>query len=259
MKTVLKTLNKYKYLLQQLVLKDIKLKYRRSYLGYVWTLLEPLLTMIVLAVVFDKLRGKDDPCFPVYILTARLLYTFFSNGTKSAMKSIRANASMIKKVYVPKYMYPLSGVLSNFIIFLLSLVVLIATEAFFQIKPTAYMLLSWLPLLILLIMTMGVGLILSTMAVFFRDLEYLWNIALMLIMYCSAIFYSPESVAKEGFSWVFDLNPLYAVIRNFRNLVLYGRGFHQPSMIYASCFAVGSLIIGLLVFYKKQDDFILNI
>ena len=97
-----KNLMKYRFLLLELVKKDIKLKYRRSYLGIFWTLLEPLLTMVVLTIVFSGLYGKADHTFPVYILTGRLLYTFFANSTKAATKSIRSNAAMIKKVYVPK-------------------------------------------------------------------------------------------------------------------------------------------------------------
>ena len=123
---VVSNFKKYRYLLSQLVIKDIKLKYRRSYLGIVWTLIEPLLTMIVLTMVFSAFLGRNGvadalPC-PVYILAGRLLYSFFSGATKGAMKSIRSNAKMIKKVYVPKYMYPLASILSNFIIFLISLI-----------------------------------------------------------------------------------------------------------------------------------------
>ena len=111
LKKQLKTFKKYRFLLRELVKKGIKLKYRRSYLGILWTLLEPLLTTCVLTIVFGTFFGKDDKTFPVYILTGRLLYSFFSSGTKAAMKSIRQHAGMIKKVYVPKYIYPLSSVL----------------------------------------------------------------------------------------------------------------------------------------------------
>ena len=105
MNKILSDLKKYRFLLGQLVRKGIALKYRKSYLGIVWSLLEPLLTMLVLTIVFGSWYGKSDKSFPVYILTGRLLYTYFSNGTKMAMTSIRRNASMIKKVYVPKYIY----------------------------------------------------------------------------------------------------------------------------------------------------------
>ena len=202
MSQVLKNFHRYRYLLGELAKKNIKLKYRRSYLGILWTLIEPLLTMIVLSVVFGNLLGRtaQDKAFagvpfPVYVLTGRLLYSFFSSSTNSAMKSIRANSAMIKKVYVPKYMYPLSGILSNFVIFLISLVVLVGVMLFFMATGSykapmnANMFLTVIPLLNLLILSIGVGLILATLCVFFRDIEYLWSVMLMLIMYCSAIFY----------------------------------------------------------------------
>ena len=185
MSQVLKNFNRYRYLLGELAKKNIKLKYRRSYLGILWTLIEPLLTMIVLSVVFGNLlvRTAQDKAFagvpfPVYVLTGRLLYSFFSSSTNSAMKSIRANSAMIKKVYVPKYMYPLSGILSNFVIFLISLVVLVGVMLFFMATGSykapmnANMFLTVIPLLNLLILSIGVGLILATLCVFFRDIEY---------------------------------------------------------------------------------------
>ena len=112
---------KYRYLLTQLIKKDIKLKYRNSYLGIIWTMLEPLLTMIVLTLVFSRLLGKGTQDFPVYILTGRLIFSFYSGATKQALKSVRSHAAMIKKVYVPKYMYPLATTFSNYVIFLISL------------------------------------------------------------------------------------------------------------------------------------------
>ena len=119
MKSYIENFKKYRFLLWELVKKGVKLKYRRSYLGLIWTLLEPLLTMIVLTIVFGTLYGNTDRTFPVYILTGRLLYSFFSQATKAALKSIRQNSAMIKKVYVPKYIYPLSSVLYNYVIFLM--------------------------------------------------------------------------------------------------------------------------------------------
>lgn len=116
----------YRYLLKELVTKGIKLKYRRSYLGLVWTLLEPLLTTMVLTVVFGKILGKGDATYPVYILCGRLVFSCFSSTSKIAMRSIRANQAMIKKIYVPKYLYPLSAIIYNYILFLLSLIVLAA-------------------------------------------------------------------------------------------------------------------------------------
>ena len=114
---------KYKNLLWELVKKGIKLKYRRSYLGIVWSLLEPILTTVVLTIVFGTLFDNDAKTFPLYILAGRLLYSYFSSSTKAALKSIRQHSGMIKKVYVPKYLYPLSGIVFNYVLFLISLAV----------------------------------------------------------------------------------------------------------------------------------------
>lgn len=259
MKQYIANFKKYKFLLYELIKKGIKLKYRRSYLGIIWTLLEPLLTMAVLTMVFTGFYGKADNTFPVYILTGRLLYTYFSNGTKVALKSIQSNARMIKKVYVPKYIYPLSGVIYNYVIFLISLIVLVGVAAVLRVKPTIYLLQAVIPLILLFIMTLGVGLILATMNVFFRDVEYLWNVVLMLIMYASAIFYDVSKVIDNGYGWLFKINPLYMIIANFREAILYGQPMSLEHLIPAAVFSFGSLIIGVYVFLKKQDEFILHI
>lgn len=258
MKKLWNTFKKYRYLLFQLVKKDIKLKYRNSYLGLLWTLLEPLLTMVVLTVVFSGLLGKGTRDYPVYILTGRLLYSFFSNATKVALKSIRTNSGMIKKVYVPKYMYPCAGVISGYVMFLLSLVVLALVAAARGVAPTWHLLEAIFPLVTVFLMTFGVGLLLSTVAVFFRDVEYLWGIALMLLMYASAIFYRIEDVVNARNRWIFRLNPLYAVIENFRNAV-FGHPMNVPAACYALGCSVAALLLGIVVFYKKQDQFILHL
>ena len=238
MKAYIENFKKYRFLLWELVKKGVKLKYRRSYLGILWTLLEPLMTMIVLSVVFGTLFGNKDPHFPVYILCGRLMYSFFSSATNGAMKAIRTNSGMIKKVYVPKYIYPLSIVL--------------------KVYPTVYLLQAIIPLILLLITAFGVGMILSTMAVFFRDLEYLWSVGLMIIMYASAIFYKPDRLLKSGFGWILKCNPLYLLIHNFRQAV-FGMPMNMKFLAASVLFAIVSVIVGLVFFYKKQDEFILHI
>lgn len=260
MKDFIYNLKKFRFLFWELVKKDIKLKYRSSVLGVFWTLLEPLLTMIVLTLVFSNLLGKGDDNFPVYILCGRLLYSFFSNGTKVALKSVRKHGSMIGKVYVPKYMYPLSAVVSNYIMFLISLVVLAGVMIFEKVPITVYLLQAFIPMIILLIMTMGVGLILATFDVFFRDLEYLWTVFLMLIMYTCAIFYKVENLKTASNEMIFKCNPLYSLITMFRDAV-FGRSImRDPYHLWFSlCFSLGVFLIGIVVFWRKQDKFILYV
>lgn len=258
MKKQIKNFMRYRFLLGELVKKGIKLKYRRSYLGIAWSLVEPLLEMIVLTIVFGTLLGNDDKTFPVYILTGRLLYSFFSQGTKASLSAIRKNASMIKKVYVPKYLYPLSSILSNYIIFLISLVVLVVVALVLGVYPTRYLIGAIVPLLLLPILTFGCGMILATLGVFFRDLEYLWQVALMLIMYTCAIFYYPDKILGSANAWILKINPLYRLISLFRDAV-FGQPLEISSLIYAVAFSFGSLIVGLIIFHKQQDKFILHI
>ena len=258
MKKYVDNFMQYQFLLSELVKKGIKLKYRRSYLGLIWSLLEPLLTMIVLTIVFGTLYGNTDKTFPVYILTGRLLYSFFSQATKAALKSIRQNSAMIKKVYVPKYLYPLSSVLFNYVIFLISLIVLAVVSVVLGVKPTTHLWQSLVALVLILFISYGCGMILATIGVFFRDMEYLWSVALMLVMYTCAIFYYPSKLLKSGWAWILKYNPLYCVIDIFRSGV-FGEPMNIDYLIYTVAFAVLSMLIGLICFKKKQDDFILYI
>ena len=258
MKKYVDNFMQYQFLLSELVKKGIKLKYRRSYLGMIWSLLEPLLTMIVLTIVFGTLYGNTDKTFPVYILTGRLLYSFFSQATKAALKSIRQNSAMIKKVYVPKYLYPLSSVLFNYVIFLISLIVLAVVSVVLGVKPTTHLWQSLVALVLILFISYGCGMILAIIGVFFRDMEYLWSVALMLVMYTCAIFYYPSKLLKSGWAWILKYNPLYCVIDIFRSGV-FGESMNIDYLIYTVAFAALSMLIGLICFKKKQDDFILYI
>lgn len=258
MKAFVKEFRQYSNLFIELVRKGIKLKYRRSYLGIVWSMVEPLLTMIVLTLVFGTLLGHNEPEFPVYILAGRLIYNLFSLASTNALKSIRNNQGMIKKVYVPKYLYPLSGIAFNYVLFIISLVVLVVVAIVLKVYPTLYLFVAIVPLLVLFFLSVGVGLILATVGVFFRDLEYLWNIALMLIMYTSAIFYYPEKILGSNVSWILKYNPLFCIISNFRSCV-FGERMDMGMLAYASVFAVISLVVGSIIFSRKQDDFILYI
>lgn len=258
MKKYFDNFRQYQFLLSELVKKGIKLKYRRSYLGILWSMLEPLLTMIVLTIVFGTLYGNTDRTFPVYILSGRLLYSFYSSATKTTLKSIRSNSAMIKKVYVPKYLYPLSSVLYNYIIFLISMIVLAVVAAVLGVEPTLYLLQAPVALIILFFLSYGSGMFLATIGVFFRDVEYLWSVGLMLIMYTCAIFYYPSKLLKSGWAWILKFNPLYCIIQIFRSAI-FGKPMYPPYVLYAVGFSVMITIVGVICFRKKQDQFILYI
>lgn len=258
LKEKIQELKKYRFLLSELVKRGIVLRYRRSYLGLAWTLLEPLLNMIVLTFVFGTLFGNTDKTYPVYILSGRLLYSCFSQSTKAALRSIRANRAMINKVYVPKYLYPLSSVLYSYVIFIFSLIVLALVSVVLGVMPTKYLLLIWVPLVLLLLFSLGVGMILATMGVYFRDMEYLWDVALTLLMYLCAIFYYADRFVSKGLGWVLEINPLYCIIAMFRSC-LYGTMLDMGYLAYVSIWCVVMLIVGFTIFNKKQNTFILHV
>ena len=193
--TFLNTFKQYRSLLRELTRKSIKLKYRDSVLGIFWSFVQPLLNMIVLSVVFSSILGKRGNiiCYPVYLFTGRLLFEFFTTSTKAALMSFRTNAPIIKKVYVPKYIYPLSSILSTFVNLAISLLCFICVWIFFRFTGISggealvlngYALLFFVPLLLLLIFTTGVGLILAVFLVYFRDIKYIWDV------YCTLLFYA---------------------------------------------------------------------
>lgn len=255
---LVKRFHQYRFLTWELVKKGIKLKYRRSYLGIIWSLLEPILTTIVLVVVFGTVLNTNDQKYPLYIMVGRLFYGFFSAGTTGCLSAIRGNSSMIKKVNVPKILYPYSRVLFNFIISSISLIVVVGVDVYCKVVPTFHVFQIFIALFLVLILTLGIGLILSTLNVFFRDIEYLWTVALMLIMYESAIFYYPERIMESGFYWLLKFNPLYQIIKIGRD-ALFGMPLDLYSVKVASIGAFGSLLVGYVFFNSKKNKFILHL
>lgn len=249
---------KYRYLLTELVKRDIKIKYRRSVLGIFWSFLEPLLFMIVLTIIFSTLFQRDIPNYPVYLLTGRLAFDLYAGGTGTALGSIVRNSSMIKKLYIPKYMYPLSVTLSTLVTFLLSLIVLFLIMIVTGTPFTLYIFTAIVPIILLLVFTIGVSLIISTANVFFRDLEHLYGVFLTLLMYGSAIMF-PAEIIPPNYQFLLTWNPLYSFISLFRDAFLYGQWFDPFYLTYALVSSIVALAVGVFVFYKYQDKFILHI
>lgn len=254
----LKTFYDYRELLWEFVKKDIKLKYRNSFLGIIWSMLNPLLVMVVLTFIFSNLFKNKIPNFPVYCLSGRLIYDFFSQSTNQCMNSITGKSSLIKKIYVPRYLYPLSRTISSFIIFLISLIPLFAIMAVTKVHFTKETLLMIYPLICLFFISFGIGLILATINVFFRDMQHLYSVVLLIIMYGSAIFYSVD-IINSNYVKVLNLNPIFPIIKVFRDCILYGKVTEVYSWVLIAIYALLAMIVGVIVFYKKQDKFILHI
>lgn len=262
---------KYKNLLKELTMKNVKLKYRSSWLGILWSFLQPLLNMIVLSVVFGGIFGKHSKyivCYPVFLFSGRLLFSFFTTSTKQAMTSFRRNQAIIKKVYVPKYMYPLSSIFSNFVTFAISLLCYICVWIFFKVTGisggdglyiTWHALLCFVPMILLLIFSTGVGLILSVLCVYFRDIEYIWDVVTQLLFYMVPILYPLQNITTEWIMVVIKINPLYSMIELFRQCVLYGYMMSWKLLLYATVVSVITLGIGILFFRWKSDDIIYHL
>ena len=255
---ILRQLYEERFLLSELIRMGIRLKYRRSYLGVAWSLIEPLMTTAVLVMVFGTILGNREPSFSLYIICGRIIFSFFSEATKAAGRSIRGNAGTIRKIYVPKYLYPISEVLWHYAVFLISLIVVIPVAVYARVLPTARIWYVIPALLYLLILSLGTGLLLATAQVFFRDTEYLWNVLLMLIMYLCAIFYYPDRLLETPFGVLLRYNPLYCIIMLFRSGVL-GMQASGFLFVYPGIASAVILALGAVLFRRRQDSFILYI
>lgn len=255
---VVMSLYKYSFLIRQLVARDFKTKYKRSVLGMLWSFLNPLLTMSIQYVVFSTIFKSSIPNFVIYLLSGIICYNFFSEATSMCLMSIVGNATLINKVYMPKYIYPFSRTLSSSINLLLSLVPLFIMMLVTRTPITPAVLLLPFVLLMLFLFSYGVGLILATMMVFFRDTQFLWGIFSMLLMYLTPIFY-PENIIPAQFMTVYKLNPLYHILRFIRSILIDGVSLEPKAYLFCIVLCVVPFLLGVLIFKKNQDKFVLNI
>ena len=252
---------KYKDLLIQLVSRDIKLKYRRSFLGYLWSVLNPLFVMIIMTIVFSTMFSRNIENFPVYLFTGKMLFDFMSTSTNQAMTSVTGNAALLKKTYVPKYIFTLSKVTSCMIDLVFSLgallIVMLCTRA------TIYWTFWLFPLVIvqIYIFCCGLGFFLAEFNVFFRDVQYIYHAVITAWMYLTPVIY-PMSILDGAPKWavfIINANPLTAFIKIFRAVVLDGVTAPWILHVQSIVWCVIALVIGSLVFKKSQDKFILKI
>jgi len=255
-KAQIATFNRFKYLLFFLVKRDFVTRYRRSVLGVLWSMLNPLLTMIVMAMVFSYLFRTEIEYFPLYLLGGLIIFNFFSESTTMAMSSITSAGGIIKKVYVPKYIFPVSRVISSLVNMLFSLIAFILVFLALGAPLRFTMLLIPIPIIYTFIFSLGIGMILSSMTVFFRDITYLYGVFTLLLLYMSAIFY-PVSILPESVQQILGLNPLHHYISYFRHLTLYGTVPGLWANAVCIGFAMAALCGGIYVSMSQQDKYIL--
>lgn len=249
---------RYKYLLWVLVTRDIKKKYRRSILGILWSMLNPLLMMIVTAMVFSTLFRFDIPNYILYLLIGQVFFSFFSESTNFAMNAILDNASLLKKVYVPKYLFPVSRVLSSCVNLLFTLPPVLFMMYYTEQYPTFDVVSIFIPLVALLIFCTGIGLALSAVAVYFRDILHLYGVILTALQYSIPIIY-PEKIIPLQYKFLLLYNPLYYYLSAFRQVVYMCKVPDIHTIVACYVFAIISLFVGVVVFKKAQNQFILYI
>lgn len=254
----LDAMHRYRFLLKQLVDRDFKTKYKRSVLGVFWSFLNPLLTMLVQYVVFSTLFKTDIPNYPVYLLSGIMCFNYFSESISQCMMSIVGNAALITKVYVPKYIYPLSKSLSAGINLLLSMLPLFLVMLITGLWPRPAILLLPFGLVCLFILCLGMGMLLATSMVFFRDTQFLWGVVSMLWMYATPIFY-PESIIPQKLMPLYKMNPLYHIIRFCRSVLMDGVSPEPKAYLFCLIACMVPLLLGIYVFKRQQDKFILHI
>ena len=251
-------MEQYKPLMHELVVRDLKIKYRRSVLGYVWSLLNPLLMMAVMTVVFSYMFRFAIPNYPLYLICGQTLWTFFNESTSMAMHSVLVNGALIRKVYIPKYIFPISRVLSCFVTMSFSLLAILIVMLFTRVPFSWAMLLIPVPLLLLLVFCMGIGMVLSALSVYFRDIVHLYGVLTMIWMYVTPIFY-PISALPEEVAKYITLNPLFHYISFFREIVLAGAVPAAATWLNCLISSVVAFVVGLWSFHKLQRNFILHV
>lgn len=248
-------LKRYSFLMKQLVARDFKSKYKRSVLGVLWSFFNPLLTMGVQYLIFSTIFKSNIENFAVYLMTGIIIYNFFAESVGLGLTSIVANAALITKVYVPKYIYPFSRVLSSAVNVLISMIPLFIMIIISGIPLQKSILLFPLVLLYTIVFCMGMSLFLASAMVFFRDTQFLWGIISMLWMYMTPIFY-PESIIPQAFLTLYHMNPLYQFTFFLREITLNGVAPGPYTFLYCTIAAVVPFLIGFAVFKKTQNRFV---
>lgn len=245
------------FLLEEIVKKNFEAKYKDSVLGIIWSVLKPLLIMILLTIIFSTIFRRMIENYPVYLLSGKCIFDFFTFSTNISVISITSNKNILKSTSAPKQAFVLGGILSEFINFVITLIILllvmIATRT--QFYPTIP--LTIIPIISLLMMITGVGLILSVACVYYTDIKHLWGVILTIGVYASAIFY-PMDIIPEPFHQYMILNPIFWIIDQFRSLMIYGT---IPDILYilnSLMLSAIILVIGIIIFKKYEQKVIMK-
>ena len=254
----IRLIGQYRYLLKTLVVRDFKIKYKASMLGVLWSFLNPLLMTFVYMFVFSTLFRSSIENFVVYLMSGIILFNYFSEATNLGMQSIVGNAGLITKVYMPKYILPISKVLSSAINMAISLIPLMIMMAITGVRFSKSLILIPLVLFFLILFSVGVSLILASAMVYFRDVQFLWGIFLTILNFLSPIFY-PESIIPARYITVYHMNPIYQYLFFMRTVTIGGISPTPATYIYCTLASFVTLGIGLFIFRRAQSQFVLHL
>lgn len=248
-------INENRFLFEELVKRDFTKKYKRTILGMVWSVLGPLMTLAVMAVVFSQFFGRNVEHYVIYMFCGNLLFSYFKEATDGGMMALHVNAPIFSKVNVPKYMFVLSKSVSATINFGINLCVLFVFCLFDHITFTWKFFLLLYPILCLIVFNVGMSMILSALYMMFKDLKYIYDVFTLLLMYVSAIFYSIDAYPMYK-QYVFYLNPVYVYIRYFRKIILEGVIPRPFFHFLAAAYALLALLIGMVIYKKNNYKFL---
>ena len=252
---MLKKFSQYRFMFEELVKRDFKKKYKRTVLGMGWSVLSPLLNLLVMSLVFTQFFGRNTPHYTIYLFCGTLVFSYFRESTNGGMSSLMSNASIFSKVNVPKYMFLLSKNVSALINFGLTLCVFFLFAALDGVRFGLHFLALLYPILCLVVFNIGMGLILSALFVFFRDISYLYDVFTMLLNYMSAIFYTVDGYSPLV-QKLFLCNPVYCYIKYFRTVVLNGSIPSLSFHLLCAFYAIVMVLIGGLIYKKNNHKFL---
>ncbi len=246
------------FLLRQLVKRDFTSKYKDSVLGVIWSFLHPLLIMMVFTVIFSVLFNRQIENYPVYFLSGRIVYSFFVAGTRGAMRSIRSNRSILTKIFVPRYMFAAGAICYEFVNFLITLVILIGVMIITGAQFHLMMFASIIPLILVIILIIGVGLILAVLNTYFSDIGHFYSVFTLVLMYASALFY-PMEIVPTNVQTIFTLNPVYIAMLCFRQTMVYNIFPDISALLYLAICAVMFFAVGFLLFRIHEKKLVLQL
>lgn len=250
-------MKQYLFVMRELTGRELKRKYARSYLGVIWSVLNPLLTMVVMSLIFSKMFKRNIDNFPVYYLTGQILWTMFTGATNAAMTALVDNKLMMTRTKLPRQIFPLSRIFTSLVNFGYSMIAYVIIVAFFRIVPTPATLFFVVDVLLLLLFSIGLGYILSILYTFLADIKYLYGILLTVWMYLSALFFPVDNLSA-GIKQVILANPIYGFIRTARSVVMEGVMPPVSVIIQITVWGLGMFGLGKLIFKLNQNKILIQ-